>query len=102
MMRFVTGWELTADELRAVAQRIVQAKKRFNVLAGWTPEEDTLPERMLSTSLPEDPRSRLTKERLRSLISAYNLARGWSEDGWPPTGLSPHYGESQSASVRSR
>jgi aldehyde:ferredoxin oxidoreductase len=102
MMRFVTGWELTADELRAVAQRIVQAKKRFNVLAGWTPEEDTLPERMLSTSLPEDPRSRLTKERLRSLIGAYNLARGWSEDGWPPTGLSPRHGESQSASVRAR
>src|SRR4051812_17716216 len=42
MLRYVTGWDATADELRRTAQRIVAAKKLFNIRAGWTPEEDTL------------------------------------------------------------
>lgn len=84
ILRLVTGWDVTADELRATAQRIVTAKKRFNILAGWTPAEDTLPKRMLQLALPEDGRSQLSEQRLRSLIEAYNLARGWSADGWLP------------------
>ena len=48
MLRLVTGWDVTAAELRQTAARIVTAKKRFNILAGWTPAEDTLPERLLT------------------------------------------------------
>ena len=84
ILQLVTGWDVTATELRATAQRIVTTKKRFNILAGWTPAEDTLPERMLQQALPEDPRSKLSPDRLRSLVKAYNLARGWSEEGWLP------------------
>ena len=47
MLRSVTGWDVTADELRETATRIVAAKREFNLLAGWTPAEDTLPERFL-------------------------------------------------------
>ena len=47
MLGAVTGWDVTGDELRTDAQRIVAAKREFNVLAGWTVEEDTLPERFL-------------------------------------------------------
>ena len=57
MLRLVTGWDVTADELRETAARIVTAKKRFNILAGWTPAEDTLPDRMLRQPLPEDARA---------------------------------------------
>ena len=84
ILRLVTGWDVTARELRETAQRIVTAKKRFNILAGWTPEEDTLPQRMLQTPIPEDTLASLSAERLQSLIKAYNLARGWTEDGWLP------------------
>lgn len=84
ILQLVTGWDVTAAELRATAQRIVTAKKRFNILAGWTPAEDTLPERMLQQALPEDARSQLSPDRLQSLVKAYNLARGWSEEGWLP------------------
>jgi aldehyde:ferredoxin oxidoreductase len=84
ILRLVTGWDVTASELRETARRIVTAKKRFNTLAGWTPAEDTLPERMLQDALPEDAASRISAERLGELIRAYNLARGWSEDGWLP------------------
>jgi aldehyde:ferredoxin oxidoreductase len=82
MLRLVTGWNVTADELRQTAARIVTAKKRFNILAGWTPAEDTLPERILSDALPDDSRAQLSQERLTALVHAYNTARGWTRDGY--------------------
>jgi aldehyde:ferredoxin oxidoreductase len=82
MLQLVTGWDVSADELRATAARIVTAKKRFNIRAGWTPAEDTLPERILNESLPEDSRARLAPERLAALVQAYNTARGWTSDGY--------------------
>jgi aldehyde:ferredoxin oxidoreductase len=84
MLRLVTGWDVTAAELRQTAARIVTAKKRFNILAGWTPVEDTLPDRLLSDALPEDARAQLSPERLAALVMAYNQARGWSAEGWLP------------------
>jgi aldehyde:ferredoxin oxidoreductase len=84
MLRRVTGWDVTADELRQTAARIITAKKEFNIRAGWTPAEDTLPKRILHDALPEDSRAQLSPERLQSLVHAYNTARGWTPDGWPP------------------
>jgi aldehyde:ferredoxin oxidoreductase len=84
MLNLVTGWNATPDELRATARRIVTAKKQFNMLSGWQPNEDTLPERFLDQPLPGDPEALLTADRLRELITAYNAARGWSPDGYPP------------------
>jgi aldehyde:ferredoxin oxidoreductase len=82
MLRLVTGWDVTGDELRKTARRIVEAKKRFNEQAGWQPEEDTLPARFFDNPLPSDSRAVLTRERFASLVEAYNLARGWSAEGW--------------------
>jgi aldehyde:ferredoxin oxidoreductase len=80
----VTGWDVTADELRAAARRIIDAKKFFNIREGWTPAEDTLPGRFLGEPLPDGsaPGAVLPEDRLRAMIRAYNLARGWTEDGW--------------------
>src|SRR5205807_3697137 len=44
LLRAVTGWDITGDELRMVARRVVTAKKLFNQREGWTTAEDTLPE----------------------------------------------------------
>jgi aldehyde:ferredoxin oxidoreductase len=84
MLRLVTGWDVSADELRATAARIVTAKKRFNIAAGWTPAEDTLPARLLREGLPEDARAQLSLPRLAALVEAYNEARGWTREGWLP------------------
>ncbi len=81
MLRAVTGWRVTADELRLTARRIVTAKKQFNILAGWTPAEDTLPERFLETPLPDDPQASLSSKRLAELVAAYHVERGWSPEG---------------------
>ena len=82
----VTGWDVTADELRTVARRVVNARKLFNIREGWTPAEDTLPRRFLTTALPAGtaPGATLSEERLRAMITAYNTARGWSPEGWVP------------------
>ena len=77
MLHAVTGWDVTADELRDTARRIVAAKRQVNVLAGWTPAEDTLPARFLDTPLPGDPAAALSSERLRDLVAEYHRQRGW-------------------------
>ena len=77
MLRIVTGWDVSAAELRDTARRIVSAKRQFNLLAGWTPAEDTLPERFLDTPLPNDPAASLSRERLDGLVAEYHRQRGW-------------------------
>ncbi|MET0658488.1 MAG: aldehyde ferredoxin oxidoreductase C-terminal domain-containing protein, partial [Steroidobacteraceae bacterium] len=77
MLQLVTGWDTTADELRDTAARIVKAKRQFNLLAGWTPKEDTLPDRFLNTPLPSDPSASLTRDRLGDLVAEYHRQRGW-------------------------
>jgi aldehyde:ferredoxin oxidoreductase len=81
MLRAVTGWDVTADELRTASRRIVNARKLVNIRAGWTRSEDTLPARLL-----EGEGNPLTRERLDAMIGAYYQHRGWTEDGLVPVG----------------
>jgi len=78
MLRLVTGWDVTADELHETARRIVAAKREVNVRAGWTPAEDTLPERFFNAPLPNDAAAALTREHLQELIAEYHRQRGWT------------------------
>jgi aldehyde:ferredoxin oxidoreductase len=78
MLRLVTGWDASADELRDTARRIIGAKRQFNLLAGWTPEEDTLPDRFLEQALDGDAAAVLSRERLNALVDEYHRQRGWS------------------------
>jgi aldehyde:ferredoxin oxidoreductase len=82
----VTGWDVTADELRAVARRIVTAKKLFNQREGWTAAEDTLPKRFLAEGLAngDGPEALLPRGRLQAMIQAYYAARGWDTEGRVP------------------
>lgn len=75
MLKSVTGWDVTADELRATAVRIVAAKREFNRLAGWTPDEDTLPERFFDAPLPNDPAALLSRDRLEAMVVEYRRQR---------------------------
>ena len=86
LLRQVTGWDVTADELRTVARRIVTAKKLYNLREGWTPAEDTLPKRFLSEGLPAGVHATavLPRERLEAMVQAYYAARGWTVEGRVP------------------
>jgi aldehyde:ferredoxin oxidoreductase len=81
----VTGWDVTGDELRGTARRIVVAKRLFNLREGWTRSEDRLPERFLSEPLELDSgrQATLTPERLNSMIAAYYSGRGLDSEGVP-------------------
>ncbi|MFO0878640.1 MAG: aldehyde ferredoxin oxidoreductase family protein [Gemmataceae bacterium] len=87
LLRAVTGWEVTAHELRRVARRIVTARKLYNLREGWTAAEDTLPGRFLGERLPmgEDRQAVLPRERLESMVKAYYQARAWLPDGRVPS-----------------
>ena len=78
MLRLVTGWDVTADELHDTARRIVATKHEINLRAGWTLEEDTLPDRFLDTPLPNDPSAVLTRAQLKDLVDEYHRQREWN------------------------
>jgi aldehyde:ferredoxin oxidoreductase len=82
----VTGWDMSATELRQLASRIVHLKKYFNLREGWTRAEDTLPQRFLSQPLPAGTAAggTLTHDQLKEMIDAYYQARGWHPDGKLP------------------
>jgi len=85
LLSLVTGWDVDETELRATAQRIVLAKRAYNLREGWTPEDDWLPERFLTQDLTmaSGRTAALTPSRLRSMISAYYEARGLDPSGRP-------------------
>jgi aldehyde:ferredoxin oxidoreductase len=79
----VTGWAVTAAELRATARRIVRAKRAFNIREGATAADDRLPARMLETSLAlgSGRTATLTADRLQSMIDGYYAERGLDRAG---------------------
>jgi aldehyde:ferredoxin oxidoreductase len=78
LLRAVTGWDVDGDELRATARGIVASKHAFNRREGWTPEEDTLPPRLLDVplTLPSGREAVLTTERLGAMVAEYHHRRG--------------------------
>ena len=96
MLGMITGWDVTTEELQSTAQRIVTAKKWFNVKQGWTPAEDTLPKRFFQTALNDGVShgARLDEARFKRQIRDYNRQRGWSDDGWIPDELAREFDSS--------
>jgi aldehyde:ferredoxin oxidoreductase len=61
-------------------------KKLFNVRERWQPEDDWLPERLLSEALPTGVGSGvgLSRDELRDMLGGYYEARQWNERGFVP------------------
>jgi aldehyde:ferredoxin oxidoreductase len=85
LLSAVTGWDADGAELRRTARRIVLAKRVYNLREGWRPEDDWLPERLLSEPLEvaSGRVAALTPERLRAMIDGYYEARGLDREGRP-------------------
>jgi aldehyde:ferredoxin oxidoreductase len=85
LLSAVTGWDVDGAELRRTARRIVLAKRVFNIREGWQPEDDWLPERLLTEplQLSSGRVATLTPQRLRGMIDAYYAARGLDAQGRP-------------------
>lgn len=86
LLESVTGWPCSGVELRRVGERVCTLRKLFNIREGWQPEDDWLPQRLLSEALPTGVAegATLTPSELREMIEGYYRAREWDEDGFIP------------------
>ena len=84
----ITGWDMSADDLRLAGERINNLKKQFNIREGWQRSDDTLPPRVFQEALPTGVAAGvgLDKQDLDMMIQGYYRARGWRKDGTIPMG----------------
>jgi aldehyde:ferredoxin oxidoreductase len=73
----VSGVQLDGAGLRAAAQRTWERKRAINARLGWTPDDDTLPERLFVEAIADGPNAGRTvePERLRALRTEYESLR---------------------------
>jgi aldehyde:ferredoxin oxidoreductase len=85
MVRAVTGWDVTTEELERVGERVVNLERLFNVREGTRREDDTLPWRVLHEPIPDGPSAGMhcPPEELGAMLDRYYAIRGWDEDGVP-------------------
>lgn len=82
MLRTALGWEYTDEEILQMGERIWNLEKLFNIEAGFTKEDDTLPDRLLKEPLPSGPAKGRVNE-LDVMLKEYYEVRGWGEDSVP-------------------
>lgn len=82
MLRLLTGWDITDDELKVTGERIMNLKHLYNIKCGWTPNESVLPHKILAWHRGKNP----LKEELPDIgymLSEYNELRGRDQYGYP-------------------
>jgi len=77
-----TGANNSVDDLMAIGERIWNLEKLFNIKAGLTTADDTLPPRLLEEPVSEGP-NKGQVHRLDKLLPQYYALRGWDEEGTP-------------------
>ena len=82
MLRASTGLELSDEEFLLVGERIWNLEKLFNLEAGLTKEDDTLPPRLLNEPVTTGPAKGKVAE-LDIMLEEYYELRGWGQDSIP-------------------
>ena len=77
-----TGIDYDADSIMKVGDRIFNLERMFNLRAGLTAADDTLPPRLLNEPMPSGPSKGLFNH-LPDMLPEYYGLRGWSPDGVP-------------------
>jgi aldehyde:ferredoxin oxidoreductase len=81
----LTGLDFSAEDIEKVGERVNNLARVFNILEGFTRDDDTLPERILTEPL-KDGNSKghyISKDQLNEMLDEYYLARGWTLEGIP-------------------
>jgi aldehyde:ferredoxin oxidoreductase len=76
---------VTAEEMELAGERIWNLSRLFNLRAGFTAADDTLPRKIMNRPLEEGPQAGRIFARTdfsRALQTYYRL-RGWDEQGVP-------------------
>ena len=78
----VTGYNINADEVLRIGERVWNMQKVFNLRVGCTRADDTLPPRLLNEPLTEGaPKGRVWERE--PLLDEYYRVRGWDREGRP-------------------
>lgn len=79
-----TGLDYTVDDFVRSGERVWNLERLFNLRAGITPADDTLPKRMLTEPIPSGPRAGMVNQ-LEQMLAEYYETRDWP-DGIPSRG----------------
>jgi aldehyde:ferredoxin oxidoreductase len=82
----VTGFEVTADDLKKAGERIQNAARLFNIREGLGRKDDTLPYKVMHDPIPDEGPSKgafVTQAELDLLLDDYYESRGWTKEGVP-------------------
>jgi aldehyde:ferredoxin oxidoreductase len=85
MVRAVTGWDMTVEELERVGERIVNLERLFNAREGVRRAQDVLPWRVMHEPIPDGPSAGMycPPGELAGMLDEYYRLRGWDSDGVP-------------------
>jgi len=80
-----SGRSVKPSELTAMARRVQDLEREFNLRAGCGPEADTLPERFFSEEIEiaGRPRKIDREKHFKPLLDNYYQLRGWNAEGRP-------------------
>jgi aldehyde:ferredoxin oxidoreductase len=78
----ITGVSYGIDGWMKVGERIYNLERVFNLRAGFTATDDTLPKRLLQEPIPEGP-SKGQVCKLAEMLPEYYKLRGWDDKGRP-------------------
>jgi aldehyde:ferredoxin oxidoreductase len=78
----ILGTTFTGDDIFEAGDRIWNIERLYNLSAGITPAEDTLPKRLLEDPIPAGP-SEGWVSKLSEMLPLYYTARGWDANGIP-------------------
>jgi aldehyde:ferredoxin oxidoreductase len=82
LLRAVTGVSFTARDLISIGERIYNLERAFNARENFSRKDDSLPKRLLETSLPEGHSKNVTVA-LDPMLDEYYKLRGWTGNGIP-------------------
>jgi aldehyde:ferredoxin oxidoreductase len=85
MVRAVTGWDVSVEELERIGERIVNLERLFNAREGVSRSQDVLPWRVMHEPIPDGPSAGMycPPEELDAMLDDYYRIRGWDRDGRP-------------------
>lgn len=85
MIRAVTGWDITVEELMDVGQRRLNLFRTFNAREGLDRKADKLPKKFFKQLQGTGPTAgiALTHEEIEAAIDEYYRLAGWTHNGVP-------------------
>jgi aldehyde:ferredoxin oxidoreductase len=82
MFNAIVGQDWTTEQLLEAGDRIWNIERLFNLKAGLSTDDDTLPKRLLEEPITEGP-NKGNVHRLAEMLPEYYELRGWNKEGVP-------------------